>query len=72
MVKYIKIRFADNGLPIVYHEKYNLKALPYSMNRFQPMIPNKAEEVYFILKSVLLLQLLLQLVHAYACMHSIQ
>lgn len=52
MEKYCKVQFDGYGLPIVYHENYNLRVLPYSMHRFQPMIPDKAEKVYSILKSV--------------------
>lgn len=52
MEKYCKVQFDGYGLPIVYHENYNLKVLPYSMHRFQPMIPDKAGKVYSMLKSV--------------------
>lgn len=53
MEKYIKVQFDDNTLPIVYHDNYNLQALPYSMDRFQPMIPDKPEKVYSMLKCML-------------------
>ena len=52
MEKYIKLQFDDNALPIVYHKNYNLKVLPYSMDRFQSMIPDKPEKVYSLLKSM--------------------
>ena len=51
MEKHARVLLEDNGLPIIYHEKYNLKVLPYSMDRFQPMIPDKADRVYSLLKS---------------------
>ena len=51
MKKYIKIQFDENTLPIFYHKNYDLKVLPYSMDRFQSMIPDKPEKVYSLLKS---------------------
>ena len=53
MERYCKVQYGQNGLPIVYHKNYNLKVLPYSMDRFQPMIADKSEKVYYsMLKSM--------------------
>ena len=41
-----------NAVPVVYHEHYNLKLLPYSMDRFQLMIPDKPGKVHAVLQSM--------------------
>ena len=42
----------DNALPVVYHELYNLKHLPYSMGLKQMMVEDKSAQVYAILQSM--------------------
>ena len=48
----IQIQFGNayQKVPVIYHDSYNLKLLPYSMNQLQLMIPDKPAKVYSILQ----------------------
>ena len=41
----------NNAVPVVYHELYNLKLLPYSMSLRQLMLSDKSARVFDIVQS---------------------
>ena len=59
----IQIQFGNacQKVPVVYHDSYNLRLLPYSMNQLQLMIPDKPAKVYSILQRMFRLIIIIKL-----------